>query len=81
MHIEILCLHTCMCLLKLFNSFFFLCVIVRSEADVLDESLTFAPSFTHQVFGEREVVFGYKNLKIKVHCMYMCSGRYMLFIL
>ena len=42
------------------------CIIVRTEADVLDDSLTFAPSFTHQVFGEREVVFGYRNLKIKV---------------
>ena len=40
--------------------------IVCSETDVLDESLIFAPSFTHQVFGEREVIFGYRNLKIKV---------------
>ena len=39
---------------------------VRTEADVFDDSLTFAPSFTHQVFGEREVIFGYRNLKIKV---------------
>ena len=41
-------------------------IIVRTEADVLDDNLTFAPSFTHQVFGEREVIFGYRNLKIKV---------------
>lgn len=41
--------------------------VVWTEADLLDDSLTFAPSFTHQVFGEREVIFGYRNLKIKVH--------------
>lgn len=41
-------------------------ISVQTEEDVFDDSLTFAPAFTHQVFGEREVIFGYRNLKIKV---------------
>ena len=47
-------------------AFMYTYIIVRSQADVLDNSLTFAPVYTHQVFGEKEVIFGYKNLKIKV---------------
>ncbi len=40
---------------------------VRSEADILDNSVTFAPVFTHQVFGENEAIFGYKDLKVKLY--------------
>ena len=40
---------------------------VTSQEDVLNDELTFAPQFTHQVFGEKETIFGYKNLKIKVN--------------
>ncbi len=40
---------------------------VCGEADILDDSLSFAPVFTHQVFGENEAIFGYKNLKVKLY--------------
>ena len=40
--------------------------VVWTQEDVLDESLAFKPQFTHQVFGEKEAIFGYKDLKIKV---------------
>lgn len=49
---------------------------VRSQDDVLDDSSTFSPEYTHQVFGEKEVIFGYKNLKIKVQtpvCQHVVS--------
>ncbi len=42
-------------------------VVVRSEADILDDSLAFAPVFTHQVFGENEAIFGYKDLTVKLY--------------
>lgn len=45
------------------SSFF---TAVRSQDDVLDSSLAFPPQYAHQVFGEREAIFGYTNLKIKV---------------
>lgn len=49
--------------------------VVRTSEDVWNDSLTFAPQFTHQMFGEKETIFGYKNPKIKVHieCGYQGS--------
>ncbi len=61
-------LHACMLRLappsKLNNH---ISVAVRSEADIFDDSLAFAPVFTHQVFGENEAIFGYKDLKVKLY--------------
>ncbi|XP_063694896.1 histone acetyltransferase type B catalytic subunit-like [Bolinopsis microptera] len=40
------------------------------EADVQapdDTAATFKPEFTHQVFGDQEVIFGYKGLKINIY--------------
>ncbi len=45
--------------------------VVCCESDIADEALAFSPQFTHQVFGERETIVGYKNLKIKV-CFSKC---------
>ena len=54
-----------------FLYYVYVCVVslnlVRSESDVEDASLAFSPQFTHQVFGEKEMVVGYRNLKMKVH--------------
>jgi len=45
--------------------------LIRSEADIDDESKQFPPEFTHQVYAN-EQIFGYKNLSI--HLYYLaCS--------
>jgi len=50
---------------KLGNVFF--SSLVRKEVDVFDHNLAFSPQFTHQLFGDKETIFGYKNLKIKLY--------------
>jgi len=45
--------------------------LVRSAADLEDESLDFKPEMTHQIYGDNENIFGYKGLKIK---LYMSAG-------
>ena len=43
--------------------------LVRESKDVDDEETTFNPEMSHQVYGENETIFGYKDLKIKVQCI------------
>lgn len=38
--------------------------LVRNKEDVKDDSISFNPEMAHQIFGETEKIFGYKNLKI-----------------
>ncbi|XP_053658974.1 histone acetyltransferase type B catalytic subunit [Anopheles marshallii] len=40
--------------------------LVRDEADVENEELVFAPEMAHQIFGESESIFGYRDLKIEI---------------
>ncbi|CAG0896904.1 unnamed protein product [Darwinula stevensoni] len=40
--------------------------LVRDASEVEDESTTFKAEMCHQVYGEKEVIFGYKDLKIKL---------------
>ena len=40
--------------------------LVRDPKDVDDEEATFNPEMSHQVYGENESIFGYKDLRIKV---------------
>lgn len=41
--------------------------VVRTEADLDDDdALSFAPEFTHQVFGDEETIYGYKGLRVRV---------------
>ena len=41
--------------------------IVRNEGDVKKSGLVFKPDMAHQVFGETENIFGYKDLNINVY--------------
>lgn len=40
---------------------------VRDATDVDDESAVFNPTFAHQVFGESESIFGYKDLRVRLY--------------
>lgn len=52
--------------------------LIRRESDVEDhESESFHPDFTHQIFGETENIFGYKDLKI---LMYYASSSLKRFV-
>jgi histone acetyltransferase 1 len=55
---------------------------VRSpiDADILegDELVTqepFSPAFTYPIFGEKETIFGYRGLDIKVELTIALGGR------
>ncbi|XP_026232795.1 histone acetyltransferase type B catalytic subunit [Anabas testudineus] len=40
--------------------------LVRFQEDVDDDSTTFHPEYSHQIFGDDEVAFGYKGLQIQL---------------
>jgi len=41
--------------------------LIRKIEDLDNDAITFHPEFTHQVFGDTEMIFGYKGLKIKLY--------------
>ncbi|XP_035266041.1 histone acetyltransferase type B catalytic subunit isoform X2 [Anguilla rostrata] len=41
--------------------------LVRFPEDIEDESTTFHPEYSHQLFGDDEVAFGYKGLQIQLY--------------
>ncbi|MEE6489613.1 hypothetical protein FKM82_015627 [Ascaphus truei] len=41
--------------------------LVRFQEDLEDENTTFNPEYSHQVFGDDEVAFGYKGLQILLY--------------
>ncbi|KAM8934620.1 histone acetyltransferase type B catalytic subunit [Pelodytes ibericus] len=41
--------------------------LVRFQEDIEDESMTFNPEYSHQLFGDDEVAFGYKGLQILLY--------------
>ena len=43
--------------------------LVRTREDVDDDSVVFNPTYAHQVFGENEHIFGYKDLKVRLYYM------------
>ncbi|CAF3098383.1 unnamed protein product [Rotaria sp. Silwood2] len=43
--------------------------LIRSEKDLNNEENEFSPEFTHQIFGENQRIFGYKNLNIDIYCL------------
>ncbi|XP_052065182.1 histone acetyltransferase type B catalytic subunit-like [Mytilus californianus] len=40
--------------------------LVRQKSDLEDDSTTFHPEMTHQLFGEQESIFGYKDLIVEM---------------
>jgi len=40
--------------------------LVRTEEDIEDPALDFHPSMSHQIFGDSETIFGYKDLMVKL---------------
>ncbi|XP_033114772.1 histone acetyltransferase type B catalytic subunit-like [Anneissia japonica] len=41
--------------------------LVKSEEDFFNDKAIFRPEFTHQLFGQTENIFGYKNLRIQLY--------------
>ncbi|CAB4001203.1 histone acetyltransferase type B catalytic subunit, partial [Paramuricea clavata] len=41
--------------------------LVTNEKDVFDQDKSFHPDMSHQVFGDSEVIFGYKNLEVQLY--------------
>nr|CAG4634801.1 EOG090X06NC [Alona affinis] len=46
--------------------------LVRTHQDVEDDESSFKPEMSHQIFGENESIFGYKDLQIK---LYYTAGK------
>lgn len=40
---------------------------VRDPEDANDDSLVFHPTYAHQVFGENESIFGYRDLRVRIY--------------
>ncbi|CAM2707698.1 unnamed protein product [Rotaria socialis] len=51
--------------------------LIRSEKYVNNEVIEFASEFTHQIFGENERIFGYKNLTIDIFCLSLSTNFYL----
>lgn len=50
-----------------FTLCFLLALKVRNRVEIDDDTAdTFHPDFAHQIFGENECIFGYKDLKIRL---------------
>jgi len=43
--------------------------LIRSEKDFFSNDNTFHPDMSHQLFGESEHIFGYKDLRINIYCL------------
>ncbi|XP_055694695.1 histone acetyltransferase type B catalytic subunit [Lutzomyia longipalpis] len=51
--------------------------LVRDIGDLDDDSVSFHPVMAHQIFGENEKIFGYKDLKVK---LYFTAGPLNIFL-
>ncbi|OWF35869.1 histone acetyltransferase type B catalytic subunit-like [Mizuhopecten yessoensis] len=51
--------------------------LVRQPSDIEDDSTTFLPEMSHQLFGEQESIFGYKDLMVE---MFYSAARLSTFI-
>jgi len=41
--------------------------LIRSAQDLEDDSVSFKPEMSHQIFGDSESIFGYKDLTVKLY--------------
>ncbi|XP_046846730.1 histone acetyltransferase type B catalytic subunit-like [Xenia sp. Carnegie-2017] len=41
--------------------------LVENEKDVFNKEKAFHPNMSHQIFGDSEVIFGYKNLEVQLY--------------
>ncbi|XP_057324795.1 histone acetyltransferase type B catalytic subunit isoform X3 [Microplitis mediator] len=51
--------------------------LLRDEGDFKDKETSFLPEMSHQVFGDSETIFGYKDLKIKLYYSAGCLETYL----
>jgi len=51
--------------------------LVRKESDVIDENNVFKPDMSHQLFGDSESIFGYKDLRVDMYCT---AGRMITYV-
>lgn len=52
-------------------------LIVKNRDDIDDDTDTFNPTYAHQVFGESENIFGYRDLKVR---LYYTAGALSMFM-
>lgn len=48
------------------DNFFVFAILVRNRSDVDNQQIEFKPDMAHQIFGDTESIFGYKDLQIDV---------------
>ncbi|XP_046480179.1 histone acetyltransferase type B catalytic subunit [Neodiprion pinetum] len=51
--------------------------LIRNPHDVNDDKLIFKPEMSHQVFGDSENIFGYRDLRIKLYYSAGCLETYL----
>ncbi|XP_012263999.1 histone acetyltransferase type B catalytic subunit [Athalia rosae] len=51
--------------------------LIRKPDDVDDDKLIFKPEMSHQVFGDSENIFGYRDLRIKLYYSAGCLETYL----
>jgi len=51
--------------------------LVRKESDVIDDNNVFRPDMSHQLFGDSESIFGYKDLRVDMYCT---AGRMITYV-
>jgi len=51
--------------------------LVRKESDVIDDNNVFKPDMSHQLFGDSESIFGYKDMRVNLYCT---AGRMITYV-
>lgn len=51
--------------------------LVRSVEDLENDDTTFKPEMSHQVFGDSESIFGYRDLRVKLYYSAGCLETYL----
>lgn len=51
--------------------------MVRTMEDIEDDETTFKPEMSHQVFGDSESIFGYRDLRVKLYYSAGCLETYL----